>query len=239
MARQIDFLLGGIISPKNGRALSNGKVYITAAGTNTPSPVYRDASKTDLLPYPIVLDEAGSAIAFSDVNGIDIRIVDEHGGFVKELLGLTYGDISLPTNHIENPVKVDIDANGHRITNIPNPVFLTDAVNLRTLVDSLEDYKLFRKGSFTDFSSGSATAEINLTGLHPLFIVISVGASPIDCSEFIIPPFRSATCRRSGVDYVLNTIHSDTGVLTITCTNGTNIFGAHAIVSKKTLVSLT
>ena len=234
MARQIDFLLGGIISPKNGRALSNGKVYITAAGTNTPSPVYRDALKTDLLPYPIILDEAGSAIAFSDVNGIDIRIVDEHGGFVKELLGLTYGDISLPTNHIENPVKVDIDADGHTITNIPNPVLLTDAVNLQTL----EDYKLFRKSAFTDFSSGSATAEIDITGLYTLFVVVSVGVSPVDCSEFIISPARSATCRHSGVDYVLNTI-SSSGVLTITCTNGANIYGAHAVVSKKMLVSLT
>lgn len=173
MARQIDFLLGGIINPKNGRALSNGKVYITALGTNTPSPVYRDALKTDLLPYPIILDEAGSAIAFSDVNGINIRIVDEHGSFVKELLGLSYGDISLPTNHIENPVKEDIDADGHTITNIPNPVSLTDAVNLQTL----EDYKLFRKGSFTDFSSGSATAEIDITCLYPLFVVVSVGVS--------------------------------------------------------------
>ena len=234
MARQIDFLLGGIINPKNGRALSNGKVYITAAGTNTPSPVYRDALKTDLLPYPIVLDEAGSAIAFSDVNGIDIRIVDEHGGFVKELLGLTYGDISLPTNHIENPVKEDIDADGHTITNIPNPVSLTDVVNFQTL----EDYKLFRKSSFTDFSTGSATAEINITGLSTLFIVVSVGVSPIDMSEFIIPPIRSSTCRHSGVDYVLNTVTAS-GVLTITCTNGANIYGAHAIVSKKMLVSLT
>jgi hypothetical protein len=234
MARQIDFLLGGIINPKNGRALSNGKVYVTATGTNTPSPVYRDALKTDLLPYPIILDEAGSATAFSDVNGIDIRIVDEHGGFVKELLGLTYGDISLPTNHIENPVKEDIDADGHTITNLPNPVSLTDAVNLQTL----EDYKLFRKPSSTDFSSGSATAEINRIGLFPLFIVISIGASPIDCSEFIIPPMRSATCRHNSVDYVLNTITVN-GVLTITCTNGANIFGAHAVVSKKMLVSLT
>ena len=234
MARQIDFLLGGIISPKNGRALSNGKVYITAAGTNTPSPVYRDALKTDLLPYPIVLDEAGSATAFSDVNGIDIRIVDEHGGFVKELLGLTYGDISLPTNHIENPVKEDIDADGHTITNIPNPVSLTDAVNLQTL----EDYKLFRKGSSTDFSSGSATAEIDLTGLSTLFVVVSVGVSPIDCSEFIIFPIHSATCRHSGIDYVLNMLGVG-GELTITCTNGANIYGAHAVISKKMLVSLT
>ena len=234
MARQIDFLLGGIINPKNGRALSNGKVYITAAGTNTPSPVYRDALKTDLLPYPIILDEAGSAIAFSDVNGIDIRIVDEHGGFVKELLGLTYGNISLPTNHIENPVKEDIDADGHTITNIPNPVSLTDAVNLQTL----EDYKLFRKNSFTDFSNGSATAEIDLTGLSTLFIVVSVGVSPVNCSEFIISPIRSATCRHSGVDYVLNMLGVG-GELTITCTNGANIYGAYAIVSKKTLVSLT
>lgn len=233
MARQIDFLLGGIISPKNGRALSNGKVYITAAGTNTPSPVYRDALKTDLLPYPIVLDEAGSAIAFSDVNGIDIRIVDEHGGFVKELLGLTYGDISLPTNHIENPVKEDIDADDHTITNIPNPISLTDAVNLQTL----EDYKLFRKGSFTDFSSGSATAEIDLTGLSTLFVVVSVGVSPVDCSQFIISPIHSATCRHSGVDYVLNTVDVS-GVLTITCTNGANIYGASAAVSKKMLVTL-
>jgi hypothetical protein len=234
MARQIDFLLGGIISPKNGRALSNGKVYITAAGTNTPSPVYRDALKTDLLPYPIILDEAGSATAFSDVNGIDIRIVDENGGFVKELLGLTYGDISLPTNHIENPVKEDIDADGHTITNILNPVSLTDVVNLQTL----EDYKLFRKGAFTDFSTGSATAEINVTGLSVLFVVVCVGVSPIDCSEFIISPIRSATCRHSSVDYVLNTITTN-GVLTITCTNGTNIYRAHAIVSKKMLVTLT
>ncbi len=233
MARQIDFLLGGIINPKNGRALSNGKVYVTASGTNTPSPVYRDALKTDLLPYPIILDEAGSAIAFSDVNGIDIRIVDEHGSFVKELLGLTYGDISLPTNHIENPVKEDIDADGHTITNIPNPVSLTDAVNLQTL----EDYKLFRKSAFTDFSSGSATAEIDITGLYTLFVVVSVGVSPIDCSEFIISPIRSSTCRHSGVDYVLNTITTN-GVLTITCTNGTNIYDAHAVVSKKMLVSL-
>ena len=234
MARQIDFLLGGIINPKNGRALSNGKVYVTAAGTNTPSPVYRDALKTDLLPYPIILDEAGSATAFSDVNGIDIRIVDEHGGFVKELLGLTYGDISLPTNHIENPVKEDIDADGHTITNIPNPVSLTDAVNLQTL----EDYKLFRKGSSTDFSSGSATAEIDLTGLSTLFIVVSVGVSPVDCSEFIISPIRSATCRHSGVDYVLNMLGVG-GELTITCTNGANIYGASAVVSKKMLVLLT
>lgn len=234
MARQIDFLLGGIINPKNGRALSNGKVYVTAAGTNTPSPVYRDASKTDLLPYPIVLDEAGSAIAFSDVNDIDIRIVDEHGGFVKELLGLTYGDISLPTNHIENPVKEDIDADGHTITNILNPVSLTDAVNLQTL----EDYKLFRKGSFTDFSSGSATAEIDLTGfLSTLYVAVSIGVSPIDMSEFVIPPIRSATCRNNGVDYVLNTVVVN-DVLTVTCTNGANIFGAYAVVSKKTLVSL-
>ena len=234
MARQIDFLLGGIINPKNGRALSNGKVYVTASGTNTPSPVYRDALKTDLLPYPIILDEAGSAIAFSDVNGIDIRIVDEHGSFVKELLSLSYGNISLPTNHIENPVKVDIDADGHTITNIPNPVSLTDAVNLQTL----EDYKLFRKGSSTDFSSGSATAEIDTTDLSTLFIVVSVGVSPIDCSEFVIPPIRGATCRHSGVDYVLNTVNNN-GVLTITCTNGTNIYGAYAVVSKKTLGSLT
>jgi hypothetical protein len=234
MARQIDFLLGGIINPKNGRALSNGKVYVTASGTNTPSPVYRDALKTDLLPYPIILDEAGSAIAFSDVNGIDIRIVDEHGSFVKELLGLSYGNISLPTNHIENPVKEDIDADGHTITNIPNPVSLTDAVNLRTL----EDYKLFCKGSSTDFSSGSATAEIDLTGLSTLFVVVSVGVSPVDCSEFIISPIRSATCRHSGVDYVLNTITTN-DVLTITCTNGANIYGASAVVSKKTLGSLT
>lgn len=234
MARQIDFLLGGIINPKNGRALSNGKVYITAAGTNTPSPVYRDALKTDLLPYPIILDEAGSATAFSDVNGIDIRIVDEHGGFVKELLGLTYGDISLPTNHIENPVKEDIDADGHTITNILNPVSLTDAVNLQTL----EDYKLFRKGSFTDFSSGSATAEIDLTGfLSTLYVAVSIGVSPIDMSEFVIPPIRSATCRHNGVDYVLNTVVVN-DVLTVTCTNGANIFGAYAVVSKKTLVSL-
>lgn len=235
MARQIDFLLGGIINPKNGRALSNGKVYITATGTSTPSPVYRDALKTDLLPYPIILDEAGSATAFSDVNGIDIRIVDEHGGFVKELLGLTYGDISLPTNHIENPVKEDIDADDHTITNLPNPVSLTDAVNLRTL----EDYKLFRKPSSTDFSSGgSATAEIDLTGLYPLFIRVFIGASPIDRSEFIIPPGSSTTCRHNSVDYVLNTVTVN-GVLTITCTNGANIFGASAVVSKKMLVSLT
>jgi len=234
MARQIDFLLGGIINPKNGRALSNGKVYVTAAGTNTPSPVYRDALKTDLLPYPIILDEAGSATAFSDVNGIDIRIVDEHGGFVKELLGLTYGNISLPTNHIENPVKEDIDADGHTITNIPNPILLTDAVNLQTL----EDYKLFRKNSFTDFSTGSATAEIGITGLYTLFVAVSIGVSPIDMSEFIIPPVRSATCRHNGVDYVLNTVNVN-GVLTITCTNGANIFGAYAVVSKKMLVTLT
>ncbi len=234
MARQIDFLLGGIINPKNGRALSNGKVYITALGTNIPSPVYRDALKTDLLPYPIILDEAGSAIAFSDVNGINIRIVDEQGAFVKELLHLSYGNISLPTNHIENPVKEDIDADDHKITNIPNPVSLTDAVNLQTL----EDYKLFRKGSFTDFSTGSATAEINLIGLYPLFVVVSVGVSPIDMSEFIISPVRSTTCRHNGVDYVLNTI-SVNGVLTITCTNGANIYGASAVVSKKMLVTLT
>lgn len=236
MARQIDFLLGGIISPKNGRALSNGKVYITEAGTNTPSPVYRDALKTDLLPYPIVLDEAGSAIAFSDVNGIDIRIVDEHGGFVKELLGLTYGDISLPTNHIENPVKEDIDADDHTITNIPNPISLTDAVNLQTL----EDYKLFRKNTFTDFPTidGKQVVEIDLTGLYPLFVVVSVGVSPSDCSQFIISPIHSATCRHSGVDYVLNTVDVS-GVLTITCTNGANIYGASAVVSKKMLVSLT
>ena len=235
MARQIDFLLGGIINPKNGRALSNGKVYVTAAGTSIPSPVYRDALKTDLLPYPIILDEAGSATAFSDVNGIDIRIVDEHGGFVKELLGLSYGNISLPTNHIENPVKEDIDADGHTITNIPNPVSLTDAVNLQTL----EDYKLFRKGSFTDFSSGSATAEIDITGLPSvLFVIVSVGVSPIDRSQFIISPIHSATCRHSGVDYVLNTLNVN-GVLTITCTNGANIYGAYAVVSKKTLGSLT
>lgn len=234
MARQIDFLLGGIISPKNGRALSNGKVYITAAGTNTPSPVYRDALKTDLLPYPIILDEAGSATAFSDVNGIDIRIVDEHGSFVKELLGLTYGDISLPTNHIENPVKEDIDADGHTITNVPDPVSLTDTVNLQTL----EDYRLFRKGASTDFSSGSATAEIDVTGLYSLYVAVSIGVSPVDMSEFIIPPMRSATCRHNGVDYVLNTTVVN-GVLTITCTNGANIFDAHAVVSKKMLVSLT
>lgn len=234
MARQIDFLLGGIINPKNGRALSNGKVYITATGTNTPSPVYRDALKTDLLPYPIILDEAGSATAFSDVNGIDIRIVDEHGGFVKELLGLTYGDISLPTNHIENPVKEDIDADDHTITNLPNPVSLTDAVNLQTL----DDYKLFRKPSSTDFSSGSATAEIDLTGLYTLFVAVSIGVSPVDMSEFIIPPMRSATCRHNGVDYVLNSVTVN-GVLTITCTNGTNIFSASAVVSKKMLVTLT
>lgn len=236
MARQIDFLLGGIINPKNGRALSNGKVYITATGTSTPSPVYRDALKTDLLPYPIILDEAGSATAFSDVNGINIRIVDEHGSFVKELLGLTYGDISLPTNHIENPVKEDIDADDHTITNLPNPVSLTDAVNLQTL----EDYKLFRKATFTDMSNigGSATAEIDLTGLHPLFIWITIGVSPVDTSEFIIPTGGSATCRHNGVDYVLNSITVN-GVLTITCTNGTNIFGASAVVSKKMLVSLT
>ena len=237
MARQIDFLLGGIINPKNGRALSNGKVYVTATGTNTPSPVYRDALKTDLLPYPIILDEAGSATAFSDVNGIDIRIVDEHGGFVKELLGLTYGDISLPTNHIENPVKEDIDADGHTITNIPNPVSLTDVVNLQTL----EDYKLFRKGSFTDFSSigGSATAQIDITGLSVLFIYISLGTLPTDYSGFIIPSTNWVTCRHNGVDYRLNMSVDVNDVLTITCTNGTNIYGAHAIVSKKTLVSLT
>jgi len=234
MARQIDFLLGGIINPKNGRALSNGKVYITATGTSTPSPVYRDALKTDLLPYPIILDEAGSATAFSDVNGIDIRIVDEHGGFVKELLGLTYGDISLPTNHIENPVKEDIDADNHTITNLPNPVSLTDAVNLQTL----EDYKLFRKNTFTDFPiGGSATAEIDLTDLYPLFITVSIGVSPVDRSVFVIPPSSSTTCRHNGVDYVLNTL-SVNGVLTITCTNGTNIFGASAVVSKKMLVWL-
>ena len=234
MARQIDFLLGGIINPRNGRALSNGKVYITAAGTNTPSPVYRDALKTDLLPYPIILDEAGSATAFSDVNGIDIRIVDEHGSFVKELLGLTYGDISLPTNHIENPVKGDIDADGYTITNIPNPVSLTDAVNLQTL----EDYKLFRKNSFTDFSSGSATAEIDITGLYTLFVAVCVGVSPIDKSEFIISHRFGTTCRHNGVDYVLNTL-SDGSVITITCTNGLNLFGAYAVVSKKTLDWLT
>jgi hypothetical protein len=102
----------------------------------------------------------------------------------------------------------------------------------------LEDYKLFRKGSSTDFSSGSATAEINIIGLYPLFVVVCVGVSPIDCSEFIISPIRSATCRHSSVDYVLNTITTN-GVLTITCTNGTNIYGAHAIVSKKMLVTLT
>ena len=233
MARQIDFLLGGIISPKNGRALSNGKVYVTATGTNTPSPVYRDASKTDLLPYPIILDEAGSATAFSDVNGIDIRIVDEHGSFVKELLGLTYGNISLPTNHIENPVKEDIDADGHTITNVLDPVSLTDVVNLQTL----EDYKLFRKGSFTDFSTGSATAEIDLTGLSVLYVEVSIGVSPIDMGEFIISPIRSTTCRHNGVDYVLNKVWGN-GVLTITCVNGANIFGARAVVSKKMLVSV-
>jgi hypothetical protein len=236
MARQIDFLLGGIINPKNGRALSNGKVYITAAGTNTPSPVYRDALKTDLLPYPIILDEAGSATAFSDVNGIDIRIVDEHGGFVKELLGLTYGDISLPTNHIENPVKEDIDADGHTITNILNPVSLTDVVNLQTL----EDYKLFRKNTFTDFPTvdGKDTVEINVTGLSVLYVVVSIGTSIPDSREYIIP-HRNTTCRHNGVDYVLN-ITDNSGVLTITCTNGPNLFsGAYAIVSKKTLVSLT
>jgi len=237
MARQIDFLLGGIINPKNGRALSNGKVYVTATGTNTPSPVYRDALKTDLLPYPIILDEAGSATAFSDVNGIDIRIVDEHGGFVKELLGLTYGDISLPTNHIENPVKEDIDADGHTITNILNPVSLTDVVNLQTL----EDYKLFRKNSFTDFPTvdGKNTVEINVTGLSVLFVVVCVGVSLIDFSEFIIPPLRRTTCRHNSVDYVLN-ISEVNDVLTITCTNGPNLFGgAYAVVSKKTLGWLT
>ena len=231
MARQIDFLLGGIINPKNGRALSNGKVYITALGTNTPSPVYRDALKTDLLPYPIILDEAGSAIAFSDVNGINIRIVDEQGAFVKELLHLSYGDISLPTNHIENPVKVDIDADGHTITNIPNPESLTDAVNLQTL----ENYKLFRKRSLTDFSSmgGSATAEIDITGLSVLYVDITIGVSPGDWSHFIIPP-SNTICRHNNVDYVLTTFITN-GVLTITCTNGTNIFYAAAVVSKKAL----
>ena len=236
MARQIDFLLGGIINPKNGRALSNGKVYVTAAGTSIPSPVYRDALKTDLLPYPIILDEAGSATAFSDVNGIDIRIVDEHGGFVKELLGLSYGNISLPTNHIENPVKEDIDADGHTITNIPNPVSLTDAVNLQTL----EDYKLFRKNSFTDFPTvdGKDTVEIDVTGLSVLYVVVSVGASLSDKREYIVPP-RDTTCRHDGVDYVLDMVALN-GVLTITCTNGPNLFsGAYAVVSKKTLVSLT
>lgn len=237
MARQIDFLLGGIINPKNGRALSNGKVYITAVGTNTPLPVYRDALKTNLLPYPIILDEAGSATAFSDVNGINIRIVDEHGAFVKELLNLSYGDISLPTNHIENPVKEDIDAEGHTITNIPNPVSLTDAVNLQTL----EDYKLFRKPSFTDFLTidGKATVEIDTTGLFTLFVVASVGVLPTDYNEFIISSRHKTTCRHSGVDYVLN-ITDNNGVLTITCTNGPNLFGgAYAVVSKKPLVSLT
>ena len=236
MARQIDFLLGGIINPKNGKALSNGKVYITALGTNTPSPVYRDALKTDLLPYPIILDEAGSATAFSDVNGINIRIVDEHGAFVKELLGLTYGDISLPTNHIENPFKDDIDADGHTITNIPNPVSLTDAVNLQTL----EDYKLFRKGSSTDFPTvdGKDTVEIDVTGLSVLYVVVSIGASLSDKREYIVPP-RDTTCRHNSVDYVLDMVALN-GVLTITCTNGPNLFsGAYAVVSKKTLVSLT
>lgn len=236
MARQIDFLLGGIINPKNGRALSNGKVYITALGTNTPSPVYRDALKTDLLPYPIILDEAGSAIAFSDVNGINIRIVDEQGAFVKELLHLSYGNISLPTNHIENPVKEDIDADGHKITNIPNPVSLTDAVNLQTL----EDYKLFRKPSFTDFptTDGKATVEIDVTGLSVLYVVVSIGALIVDKREYIVPP-RDTTCRHNGVDYVLN-IGNNNGVLTITCTNGPNLFGgAYAVVSKKTLGWLT
>jgi len=57
-------------------------------------------------------------------------------------------------------------------------------------------------------------------------------------SEFIIPPVRSATCRHNGVDYVLNTVNVN-GVLTITCTNGANIFGAYAVVSKKMLVTLT
>ena len=235
MARQIDFLLGGIISPKNGRALSNGKVYITAAGTNTPSPVYRDALKTDLLPYPIILDEAGSAIAFSDVNGIDIRIVDEHGSFVKELLGLSYGNISLPTNHIENPVKEDIDADGHTITNILNPVSLTDVVNLQTL----EDYKLFRKNTFTDFPTvdGKNTVEINVTGLSVLYVVVAIGTSITDKRLYIVPP-RETACRHNGVDYVLNIVTTN-GVLTIS-TNGPNLFsGAYAIVSKKMLVTLT
>lgn len=235
MARQIDFLLGGIINPKNGRALSNGKVYVTAVGTNNPSPVYRDALKTDLLPYPIILDEAGSATAFSDVNGINIRIVDEHGAFVKELLHLSYGDISLPTNHIENPVKEDIDADGHTITNILNPVSLTDAVNLQTL----EDYKLFRKNTFTDFPTvdGKDTVEINITDLSVLYVVVSVGASFSDKREYIVPP-RDTTCRHNSVDYVLDMVALN-GVLTITCTNGDNIFGAYAIVSKKTLGWLT
>lgn len=235
MARQIDFLLGGIINPKNGRALSNGKVYVTAVGTNNPSPVYRDALKTDLLPYPIILDEAGSATAFSDVNGINIRIVDEHGAFVKELLHLSYGDISLPTNHIENPVKEDIDADGHTITNILNPVSLTDAVNLQTL----EDYKLFRKNTFTDFPTvdGKDTVEINITDLSVLYVVVSVGASFSDKREYIVPP-RDTTCRHNSVDYVLDMVALN-GVLTITCTNGDNIFGAHAVVSKKTLGWLT
>ena len=79
---------------------------------------------------------------------------------------------------------------------------------------------------------------MDITGLYTLFVAVSIGVSPIDKSEFIISPTRSATCRHSGVDYVLNTLNVG-GVLTITCTNGANIYGASAVVSKKMLVTLT
>lgn len=66
IGQQSEVLLAGIIY--GGNALSAGKVYTYAAGTNTLTPVYTDANLTTPAANPIILDSQGRAAVFANGN---------------------------------------------------------------------------------------------------------------------------------------------------------------------------
>lgn len=66
IGQQSEVLLAGLIY--QGNALSAGRVYTYAAGTNTLTPVYTDANLTIQAANPIILDSQGRAAVFANGN---------------------------------------------------------------------------------------------------------------------------------------------------------------------------
>lgn len=93
-ARQVEFLISGIIDNTNGQPLENGTVDTFETGTTTARATFTDADKVSTASNPITLDSQGRATIFADgkytfvfkdkdavpqftLNGLDFGITDE------------------------------------------------------------------------------------------------------------------------------------------------------------------
>lgn len=98
-AKQVDFLLVGLVSPETREPLAGGAVYVYEAGTSTPSNLWLDRAKTDLATNPIILDASGKALVFGDgVYRFVVREIDN----VTEPIIIEYDGLEYTPNLVSS-----------------------------------------------------------------------------------------------------------------------------------------